>query len=256
MTFAENASIPAELVARLRAAQRVVVLTGAGISAESGVPTFRDALTGLWARYRPEELATPEAFQRDPKLVWDWYAWRRGLVLQAQPSAGHLALVELESQVPAFLLVTQNVDGLHGRAGSKEIVELHGNIARTKCFDCERVAEEEAGTVTDAVPPRCRHCGGMLRPDVVWFGEMLPEDALQEAMRATAECDVFLSVGTSTVVEPAASLPFLASRSGACVVEVNPDATPLTGRAAFSLRGQAGVVLPALLHAIASASRA
>ncbi|MET0539253.1 MAG: NAD-dependent deacylase, partial [Xanthobacteraceae bacterium] len=198
-----------------------------------------------------EELATPEAFQRDPKLVWDWYAWRRGLVLQAQPNAGHFALVELESWVPEFLLVTQNVDGLHGRAGSKEIVELHGNIARTKCYDCERVADE-LDPVSDTVPPRCVHCGGMLRPDVVWFGEMLPAHALERAVQAATACNVLLSVGTSTVVEPAASLPFSALRAGAGVVEVNPDPTPLTGRASFSLRGPAGVVLPAL---VASAFR-
>lgn len=239
--------MPAELVTRLRSAQRVVVLTGAGISAESGVPTFRDALTGLWARFRPEELATPEAFERDPKLVWEWYEWRRSVVAKAQPNPGHRALVELEPLVPEFLLITQNVDGLHARAGSRSIAELHGNITRTKCFDCGRPIDARS-IASKAVPPVCPRCStGRLRPDVVWFGEMLPEDALQEAMRATADCDVFLSVGTSTVVEPAASLPFLAARSGACVVEVNPDATPLTGRASFSLRGAAGVVLPALI---------
>ena len=142
MTPAQPVSVPVELVARLRGAQRVVVLTGAGISAESGIPTFRDAMTGLWARFRPEELATPEAFLRDPKLVWNWYAWRRTLVEGAAPNAGHRALVELESRVPDFLLVTQNVDGLHARAGSRRIAELHGNITRTKCFDCERVPED------------------------------------------------------------------------------------------------------------------
>ncbi len=248
MTPAQPVSVPVELVARLRGAQRVVVLTGAGISAESGIPTFRDAMTGLWARFRPEELATPEAFLRDPKLVWNWYAWRRTLVEGAAPNAGHRALVELESCVPDFLLVTQNVDGLHGRAGSRRIAELHGNITRTKCFDCERVPDdgEQQG---DAVPPRCAHCGGMLRPDVVWFGEMLPAEALGEAMQATADCEVFLSVGTSTVVEPAASLPFSALRAGAVVVEVNPDPTPLTSQASFSLRGPAATVLPALVAA-------
>ena len=248
MTPAQPVSVPVELVARLRGAQRVVVLTGAGISAESGIPTFRDAMTGLWARFRPEELATPEAFLRDPKLVWNWYAWRRTLVEGAAPNAGHRALVELESRVPDFLLVTQNVDGLHARAGSRRIAELHGNITRTKCFDCERVPDdgEQPG---DAVPPRCAHCGGMLRPDVVWFGEMLPAEALGEAMQATADCEVFLSVGTSTVVEPAASLPFSALRAGAVVVEVNPDPTPLTPQASFSLRGPAATVLPALVAA-------
>lgn len=246
---------PDELIAGLRDARRVVVLTGAGISAESGVPTFRDAMTGLWARFRPEDLATPEAFERDPKLVWEWYAWRRELVAQAEPNAGHRALVELEARVPEFLLVTQNVDGLHARAGSRNLVELHGNITRTKCFACERVAGEK-DLVSDTAPPRCAHCGGMLRPDVVWFGEMLPAHALERAMQAVDACDLLLSVGTSTVVEPAASLPFYALRAGATVVEVNPDPTPLTARASFSLRGQAGVLLPALVQAIASAPRA
>jgi NAD-dependent deacetylase len=248
MTSAQTVVIPAELVRRLRSAQRVVVLTGAGISAESGIPTFRDAMTGLWARFRPEELATPEAYLRTPKLVWDWYAWRRSRVEEAEPNAGHHALVELESRVPEFLLVTQNVDGLHARAGSQRIVELHGNIMRTKCFDCGRMAGD-AKPKGDAIPPRCVHCDGMLRPDVVWFGEMLPAEALGEAMRASTESDVFLSVGTSTVVEPAASLPFYAWRGGAVVVEVNPEATPLTSQASFSLHGSAAAVLPQLVAA-------
>jgi NAD-dependent deacetylase len=242
----ETLGIPIELVDRLRAARRVVALTGAGISAESGIPTFRDAMTGLWARFRPEELATPEAFLRDPKLVWDWYAWRRARVEQAEPNAGHRALVELEGRVPDFMLVTQNVDGLHARAGSQRIAELHGNIMRTKCFDCGRIAGD-ATPKGDAVPPRCADCGGLQRPDVVWFGEMLPAEALGEAMRASSESDVFLSVGTSTVVEPAASLPFYALRAGAVVVEVNPDPTPLTPHATFPLRGPAATVLPRLV---------
>jgi NAD-dependent deacetylase len=244
----QTVTIPNELADRLRVARRVVPLTGAGISAESGIPTFRDAMTGLWARFRPEELATPEAFLRDPKLVWNWYAWRRARVEQAAPNAGHRALVELEARVPEFLLVTQNVDGLHARAGSRHIAELHGNIMRTKCFDCDRIAGE-LERWGDEVPPSCTHCGGLLRPDVVWFGEMLPAEALGEAMRASTESDVFLSVGTSTVVEPAASLPFQALRGGAMVIEVNPDPTPLTPHASFSLRGPAATVLPALVAA-------
>lgn len=248
MTLTPPVAIPAALTRRMHDARRVVVLTGAGISAESGIPTFRDAMTGLWARFRPEELATPEAFTRDPKLVWEWYAWRRASAERAQPNAGHRALVELESRVPEFLLVTQNVDGLHARAGSRHIVELHGNITRTKCFDCDRIADESQW-VGDVVPPRCVHCNGMLRPDVVWFGEMLPAKALGTAKQASAECDVFLSVGTSTVVEPAASLPFQARRSGALVVEVNPGPTPLTPHAGFSLCGRAAAVLPQLVAA-------
>jgi NAD-dependent deacetylase len=247
MTSTQTVAIPEALTERLRVARRVVVLTGAGISAESGIPTFRDAMTGLWAQFRPEELATPEAFARDPKLVWEWYAWRRARVEQAEPNPGHRALVALETRVPEFLLVTQNVDGLHARAGSRRIVELHGNIMRSKCFDCDRAAD--AVPADTGAPPRCTHCGGRLRPDVVWFGEMLPADALGEAMRASTESDVFLSVGTSTVVEPAASLPFYALRGGASVIEVNPDPTPLTPHASFSLRGPAATVLPALVAA-------
>lgn len=249
-------AIPDDLINAVRAARRIAVLTGAGISAESGVPTFREAQTGLWAQYDPLELATPEAFRRNPKLVWEWYAWRRGLVSQAQPNSGHVALVALESrlslaQPPAgdasrFTLITQNVDGLHQRAGSRNVVELHGNINRTKCFDEEVVIEswEETGDT----PPRCPRCGGLLRPDVVWFGETLPRLALAGAVEAASTCDVFFSTGTSALVQPAASLPYTALERGAVVVEINPDVTPLTDDATFVLRGPAGVALPALLR--------
>lgn len=221
-------------------ARRIAVLTGAGISAESGIPTFRDALTGLWSRFRPEELATPEAFVANPKLVWDWYAWRRAKVAEVAPNAGHVALARLQQRKP-LTLVTQNVDGLHQQAGSRDVIELHGNIRRVKCFDQGHPAErwDEGGEV-----PRCARCGSLLRPDVVWFGEMLPEHALASATAAAAGCDVFLSVGTSSVVEPAASLALHAKRNGACVIEVNPEDTPLTRFADHSLRGKAGAVLP------------
>src|SRR5262245_46121262 len=171
-----------EVRALLDRARRVCVLTGAGISAESGIPTFRDALTGLWSKFRPEELATPEAFERNPKLVWEWYASRRDRVAQAVPNAGHRALVELEGRIAEFTLVTQNVDGLHARAGSRNLLELHGNIARTRCFGCDRMLDES--TMRAGTPPTCMHCGALARPDVVWFGEMLPEPALQAAFRA------------------------------------------------------------------------
>jgi len=235
------------LVQRLRHARRVVALTGAGISADSGIPTFRDAQTGLWARFRPEELATPEAFRRDPRLVWDWYEWRRGLVAGAEPNAGHRALARLEGLVPEFLLVTQNVDGLHQRAGSRAIVELHGNIHRSKCFAEDVVVGErqEKGER----PPRCPRCGAHLRPDVVWFGETLPTQALADADTAARRCDVLLSIGTSAAVFPAAQLPITALQSGAMVVEVNRDPTPLSGVATFSLLGRAGELLPRLLEA-------
>lgn len=228
-------------------ATAVVVLTGAGISAESGIPTFRDALTGLWENFRPEELATPQAFAANPRLVWDWYAWRRTKVAEAAPNAGHRALVAIESACARrgadFTLITQNVDGLHHAAGSRRVVELHGNIRRVKCFELHHpVADWPAG---DGVPT-CPLCGSLLRPDVVWFGESLPAEALAAAYAAAPSCDVFLCVGTSTVVEPAATLPFIALEAGARVIEVNPQPTPLSSRASISLRGSAGEVLPLL----------
>ena len=235
------------LVQKFRGARRVVALTGAGISAESGIPTFRDAQTGLWARFRPEELATAAAFQRDPKLVWDWYAWRRGLVAQAAPNAGHRALARLEALVPEFTLVTQNVDGLHVRAGSERVLELHGNIYRNKCF--EEGVVVEAGVPAPDGPPSCPRCGAPLRPDVVWFGESLPPQALAAAEAAAQVCDLLFSIGTSAAVFPAAQLPVTALQSGAMVVEINKDPTPLTGVATFSLLGRAGEILPRLLAA-------
>lgn len=237
--------IPPELVERLRSARRVVVLTGAGVSAESGVPTFRQAQTGLWARYDPQSLATAAAFRANPRLVWEWYAWRRSLVAQAEPNPGHYALVEMEQHIPEFRLITQNVDGLHQRAGTHKIIELHGNIQRSKCFDEHIVIEtwEEQSEV----PPRCPHCGGMLRPDVVWFGESLPPEALEAAWEAAEHCEIFFTIGTSGVVEPAASLPNLAFQAGAVIVEINPEPTPQTQLARYILRGPSGVLLPELL---------
>ena len=239
--------IPAALTEALRRAHHIVVLTGSGISAESGVPTFRDAQTGLWSKFKPEDFATPEAFERNPKLVWEWYAWRRELVAKAQPNPGHLALAEIERRVPKLTLITQNVDGFHQRAGSRNVLELHGNINRTKCF--EENAVVESWKETGEVPPRCPRCRGRLRPDVVWFGEMLPTSAIEAAVAASESCDVFFSIGTSTIVHPAASLPFEALQHGATVVEINPDATPLTNRAHHALAGPAGKILPALLRA-------
>lgn len=241
-------AIPPELAASLKAASRVAVLTGAGISAESGVPTFRDAQNGLWAQFRPEELASPQAFARNPKLVSEWYAWRRKLVDDAKPNPGHYALARLESLVPEFTLITQNVDGLHRRAGSRAVIELHGNIHRTLC-SAEGIDVEAPEVGADGLA-RCPRCGGLLRPGVVWFGEMLPPEALDNAELAARKCQVFLSIGTSTVVEPAASLPFHALQRGATVVEINPTSTPLSDAAHFVLRGPAGVILPALVSAL------
>lgn len=241
-------TIPPELLHRLAIAKSVAVLTGAGVSAESGVPTFRDAQTGLWAKYSPEELATPRAFRRNPRLVWEWYAWRRELVADAKPNPAHLALAEMETLFPHFLLITQNVDGLHQRAGSRHVVELHGNITRTKCFDEDRLVSSWPDT--GEVPPRCPNCGGLLRPAVVWFEEPLPDEEMNLAARTSKTCDVFLSIGTSTVVYPAAALPDTALRGGATVVEINPQPTPFTERARFALAGPAGTVLPELLKAL------
>jgi NAD-dependent deacetylase len=219
------------------------------------VPTFRDAQTGLWSRYRPEDLATPEAFYRDPKLVSEWYAWRREMVARAQPNPGHYALVKIETCLTQFearfTLITQNVDGLHHRAGSQKVVELHGSLQRVKCereglvFSTEEIPDRMA-----EIPPRCPSCGGLLRPDVVWFGENLPVDALETAWAEAEDCDVFLSVGTSALVQPAASLPLVARQHGALVVEINPETTPLTPQANHSLRGPSGKVLPELVQAV------
>jgi NAD-dependent protein deacetylase/lipoamidase len=245
-------SFPESLIGTLRAARHIAVLTGAGISAESGVPTFREAQTGLWEQYDPTELATPQAFRRDPKLVWEWYAWRRGLVTQAKPNPGHLALAELEARRMShglrFTLITQNVDDLHHRAGNINIIELHGNLYRTKCFTENVVVE--TWPETQDVPPRCPRCGGLLRPDVVWFNEQLPADALNAAISAANTCDIFLSIGTSSVVQPAASLAYSALEQGAPLIEINPADTPLTPLATYSLRGPSGQILPALVRAL------
>jgi NAD-dependent deacetylase len=237
---------PKGVVSALRDAGRVIALTGSGISAESGVPTSREAQTGLWERYDPQELATPEAFARDPRLVWEWYEWRRNLVAEAEPNPGHRALAELERRIPGFTLVTQNVDGLHQTAGSRKVIELHGNILRSRCSLEDEVVQPEERD--DSVPPLCPMCGAFLRPDVVWFGETLPAGALETASEAARGCDLFLSIGTSSLVYPAAALPYEAVGNGATLVEINPSETPLTPHADHSLRGPAGEVLPQLLR--------
>ena len=237
----------AEQSARALASARcVAMLTGAGVSAESGVPTFRDAQTGLWARFDPLQLATPTAFANHPKLVWDWYAWRRELVAKVEPNPAHGALVDIERRVPDCLLITQNVDGLHRRAGSRKVVELHGNIGRVKCSR-EGTVVEHWDCAGDDVP-RCAGCGALLRPDVVWFEEMLPPEALAAAEAMARRCDLMLVVGTSAEVYPAAALPIIAKASGAVVIEINPNATALSATADYLLRGPAGSVLPALVR--------
>ncbi len=233
-----------DLVRRLRESSRIVFFTGAGVSAESGIPTFRDAQTGLWARYRPEELASPEGFRADPRMVWEWYAWRREKCLAAEPNPAHRVIAALERRQPGTLLITQNVDGLHQRAGSLAPLELHGNLHRVKCFRCE--ADGGDWPTTFDPLPRCA-CGGLLRPAVVWFGESLPGEVLARANEACLQAEVFFSVGTSSLVYPAAELPFLARSRGAFVVEINPQPTPLSRHADLCLHGPAGDILPALL---------
>jgi len=228
----------------LQAASSIAVLTGAGISAESGIPTFRVA-GGLWRQYRPEDLATPEAFARDPKLVWEWYNWRRGLIARAQTNAGHAALVEMERRAERFTLITQNVDGLHDRAGSRNILKVHGDIWTLRCCDCGRERVDRSESIAD-LPPRCS-CGGLERPGVVWFGEGLPQDVWARAERAVREAEVFLVIGTAAVVYPAAGLVELAKSEGAKVVEINIAETPVSGLVDASLRGSAAEVLPQLL---------
>jgi NAD-dependent deacetylase len=235
------------LESKLATARSVAILTGAGVSAESGVPTFREP-GGLWSQYRPEELANFEAFIRNPDLVWEWYSWRRTLIAEVRPNPGHYALAEMEALFPDFTLITQNVDNLHRRAGSNSVLELHGNIERNFCLACH--------TPYDGVdvPPsqqaiRCT-CGGLIRPAVVWFGEMLPEKELRLAWEAAERAEVFFSIGTSGAVYPAAQLPSVARQHGAYVVEINP--TPSEQRHVMHeyIQGASGVVLPAILEAV------
>jgi NAD-dependent deacetylase len=241
-TAAEGIALAAK---RLREARRVVALTGAGISAESGVPTFRGP-GGLWRQYRPEDLATPEAFARDPHLVWEWYAWRRQVIAPLRPNAAHRALVALEKRTPEFLLATQNVDGLHGAAGSARVVELHGTIWQLRCTSCDHARDDRRVPLAE-IPPRCA-CGALLRPGVVWFGEALPEEPVRVAFEAVRAAEAVLVVGTSSLVYPAAALPQVARAAGAFVIEINPEPTPLTPLADVSLRGPAAVLLPAIVE--------
>ena len=229
-------------------AQRLVVSTGAGMSRESGIPTFRDAQEGLWARFRPEELATERGFRANPRRVWSWYAERRRRIQACQPHAGHRALVELERMVPELAVVTQNIDGLHRQAGSSDVVELHGNIHRTKCLDAGHGFESVLPEISDEHdPPRCPICRSPLRPDVVWFGEMLPEAATVRAWSEAERCDVMLVVGTSGSVWPAAELPHVARRSGAKVIEINPEPSEVTPVVDIFLQSAAGVALPEIV---------
>ena len=223
------------------------MLTGAGMSAESGIATFRDAQTGLWAEFRPEELATPEAFEANPERVWQWYQWRRRQVMEAEPHAGHHALTRLADQTDRLRIITQNVDGLHQRSGSIDVIELHGNILQSICSRTRKPIDFDDHTAEGPPPASPHHPDGLARPAVVWFGESLPEGAIERAMRSVSEADLVFSIGTSTLVQPAASLPFLALDSGVPVVEINPERTPLSAQADWYLEGKAGEVLSELV---------
>ena len=244
--MAANSDIPGALIEALRDARHVCVLTGAGVSAESGVPTFREAQDGLWAKHRPEDLATPEAFLADPVLIWRWYRWRRDLVAAVDPNPGHLAIAQLAELVPRLTLVTQNVDNLHQRAGSRNVIEFHGNIFDDRCFADGSLQQGDDGTAV----PVCPDCGGNLRPGVVWFGEAIPEHALNESCAAASDCDVFLSVGTSSMVYPAAGLADLARQNGAVVAEINPNPTPNAANFDFAIAGNSGLILPELVNSL------
>ena len=232
------------LARQLREAHAVVAFSGAGISVESGVPTFRGT-DGIWTKIKPEELASMNAFMKNPALVWEWYAHRRTIIESIEPNEGHRALVRMERVVPHFTIVTQNIDNLHRRAGSKVIHELHGNIERNYCMKCGRTYRSDF-TVNKEKMPVCTECGGLVRPDIVWFGEMLPEEEWEASVRASEEADLFFSIGTSAVVYPAASLPWIAKRAGAYVVEINPEETSLTKDADEFLQGSSGPILAAL----------
>lgn len=246
-------SYPANLLTCLREARRVAILSGAGVSAESGIATFRDKLVGLWEQYDPSELATPDAFDRDADLVWGWYEWRRRQVLQALPNAAHRAIAAMSTLVPYLTLVTQNVDDLHERAGSAGVLHLHGELAQPYCEACraphshpQRMPQLPTGG-TRIAPPRCGACGARVRPGVVWFGENLPERAWTAARSAVQECEVFFCVGSSAIVQPAASLIDLARNVGAITIQVNANPTEIDDVVSFSLRGRAGEILPALV---------
>jgi NAD-dependent deacetylase len=238
---------------RIKGASRLVVLTGAGISKESGIPTFREAQDGLWAQYDPMEMASERGFLRNPKLVWEWYEYRFGMVACAQPNPGHCAIATLEEIAYAVTVVTQNIDGLHQAGGSTRVLELHGSIRRYKCFSGKHTGYTRADLAGQTEkPPRCPACGDLIRPDIVWFGEYLPEQVIRDAYDACRVAEVALVVGTSGVVQPAASLPYIAQDAGATVIDVNPEADEISGMADIYLRGKGGDVLPQLIKAVRS----
>jgi len=241
----------AEILARSR---HLVVFTGSGVSKESGIPTFRDAQEGLWARYDPQQLATLEGFMRDPKLVWEWYDYRFGLLQDVKPNPGHLAIAALEQHVPCVVVITQNIDNLHQDAGSSDVIELHGNMRLYKCLGGHTGFTRADFADQTERPPHCPRCGALLRPDVVWFGEMLPPEALERAFAESSSCDAMLVVGTSGLVQPAASLPLYAHYAGSPIIEVNPHPSAITPLADIFLQGPAGEVLPRVVKALEAIS--
>jgi len=249
-----------DLLNTLRKARHIAVFTGAGVSAESGIPTFRDAQLGLWKQFDAARLASPDGYLADKALVWGWYEWRRMKVLQAAPNPAHLAIVELADQTEKLTLITQNVDDLHERAGSIGVIHLHGSLHKPRCFACARPylcssdIPEEPADGRRLEPPRCEHCNGRIRPGVVWFGEFVPETEWQQAEIAVSTCDVLISVGTTSLVWPAAQLPKDAAQNGATVIQINPDETALDRIAHYNLRGRAGDILPGLAEAIRTVS--
>ena len=238
----------APFIDRLKAADSVVAFTGAGISAESGVPTFRGN-DGMWKKYKPSELANFDAFMRNPDLVWEWYKHRKQIISAISPNAGHVALAAMEQRFPRFAVITQNIDNLHRRAGSRTVYELHGNIERNYCIGCGR-QYTNIEIIGNERAPHCTSCNDLIRPDVVWFGELLPEDEWNASVKAAEDSAVFLSIGTSAVVYPAASLPIIARHSGAYVVEINIEPTELGHQADEFILGKSGEVLPGLLERI------
>jgi len=241
-----------QVVKTIQNSTSAAVLTGAGISAESGVPTFRGQ-QGLWKKFRPEQLATMQAFLADPAVVWEWYNWRRQLISETRPNPGHFALRDMAGLFEDFTLITQNVDNLHRLAGSERVLELHGNIYRNKCADCDRPMANQLEITPDSLPT-CPECGGRIRPDVVWFGEMLPSDVIDEAFLVAERVEVFFSIGTSALVHPAASLPLVAKRRGATLIEINPERTPLSDYADFTFLANSGEVLPELVSRLKAAT--
>ncbi len=245
----EENRLVAEAAEILRRSSSVVVLTGAGVSAESGIPTFRGA-GGLWRNFSPEELATPHAFSRNPKLVWEWYNWRRSIIKKAKPNPAHTTIAELERIFDSFTLITQNIDGLHRKAGSRNIIEFHGNIWKERCTSCTFTRKNERIYDESELPPKCDKCGGIMRPSVVWFGEPIPGEVIRESEKAVLGCDTFVSVGTSSVVYPAAGFIEYAVSHNKRTIEINLERTPMSDIVDVSIQGKAGEILPSILEVL------